>query len=179
MFERHAEFARASVQAILDSTLSQLHYLGFIKKESFGKVHNSISACIYEHWDGSSESGPATRPKTAEGSCSLGLKVLAMSSNGHVLWPEPLMSRFAPGTIEHQALEAKRAAFLEMYPESAEAQAAGGSKGSERSNARPDFTIEGGAKPLDVNRKLEITGVPAAEFTFERQGSDFLGGGKA
>ena len=153
---------------MLDGTLPQLHYLGFVKKESFQKVHNNISASVYEHWDGSSESGPATRPKADAGECSLGLKVLAMS-NGKVLWPEALMSRFAPGTPEQQSLDAKRTAFIEMYPESAETQPAASTKGTERSNARADFTIEGGARPLDPNRTLEITGVPTAEFTFQRQ----------
>ena len=166
-FVRYAEFARASVQVMLDSSLDQLHYLGFVRKECYSKVHNSISATVYEHWDASADSGPATRPKQQEASCSLGLKVLALSPNGSVVWPESLMTRFAPGTLEGQALEAKQKAFADMYPESVQTGMPAAGQ-VERSNARTDFTIENGSKPIDPSQKLELTGLPAAEFTLDR-----------
>ena len=163
---RHCEFGRAAVASILDSTLPQLRYLGFVKKDFFSKVHEAISSTIYTHWDGSRESGPQQRPRESGQVGPLGLKVLAVNASGQVVWPESILRGYPPNSAEHRALEAKRAAVLEMCPEVQTSS----QQTTVRSTARPDFGIEGGKVLLDYTRMVDLAGIPSGDFTGERQG---------
>lgn len=98
-----------------------------------------------------------------------------MSSNKAVIWPDALMSRFPNGSSEFKAIEAKRSAFFEMFPEAA-AQGSGEShaqrtQDTPRSGVLPDFTIENGSAPIDPSRVVELTGIPTSEFVAERLGA--------
>ena len=166
---RHCEFARAAAECILDKTLPQLRYIGFVKKEFLAKVQEAISATVYQHWDDSTESGPKTRPQEAESSEPLGFKVLSMSANGDITWPDSVTTRFPPDTSEFKALDARRQKFLELCPAHGTPAQVGEASVS-RSSARPDYSIDNGAEPLDTTRLLDLPGVPSAEFTAQRQG---------
>lgn len=166
---RHCEFARAAAECILDKTLPQLRYIGFVKKEFLAKVQEAISATVYQHWDDSTESGPKTRPQEAESSEPLGFKVLSMSANGDITWPDSVTTRFPPDTSEFKALDARRQKFLELCPAHGTPARVGEASVS-RSSARPDYSIDNGAEPLDTTRLLDLPGVPTAEFTAQRQG---------
>ena len=165
-YSRHCEFGRAAVASILDSTLPQLRYMGYVKKDFFSKVHEAISSTIYTHWDASRESGPQQRPRESGSVGPLGLKVLAVSASGQVVWPDSLLSGYPSNSAEYKALEAKRAAFLEMCPQVQTSS----QQTTVRSTARPDFSIEGGKEPLDHTRMVDLAGIPAGDFTAERQG---------
>lgn len=153
----------------MDGTLPQLHYLGFVRAEHLPKVHEAITAQVYEHWDNSSESGPKTRPRESDELQPLGLKVLA-SANGIIQWPQSLSERFPQDTPEHKALEAKHEEFLQLYPQGASTAApTTQSSTPSRSNAKPDFSIDHEALPLDPNRAVDLPGVSVADFTAQRQ----------
>ena len=159
---------------LFDNSLPQLYYLGFVRKEHFSKVQSSLSAIVYEHWDGLKEAGPRTRPREDEaGPCPVGLKVLALSSDGSVGWPESLFSRFPEGSVERLSLEKKRDEFFKKFPNTS-SDSKDGTSGSthnptpSRSAAKPDYSIDGGIQPLDPMRVIDLAGVPASSFTAER-----------
>ena len=77
-----------------------------------------------------------------------------------------LLSGYPSNSAEYKALEAKRAAFLEMCPQVQTSS----QQTTVRSTARPDFSIEGGKEPLDHTRMVDLAGIPAGDFTGERQG---------
>ena len=171
---RHCEFGRAAVTAILDNSLPQLSYLGYIKKNSFAKIHEAVSSLVYDHWDNSNESGPQQRPRDTDAVGPLGLKVLAVNNSGHVVWPESVMSQFPASSAEFAFLEDMRKQFLVMCPEGVEQQSPGRATTTPtpvRSTGRPDFSIDGGKEPLDPLRVVDLAGVPATEFTAERWGT--------
>ena len=163
---RHCEFGRAAVASILDNTLPQLRYMGYVKKDFYAKVHEAISSTVYTHWDASKESGPQQRPRESGSAGPLGLKVLAVNASGQVVWPDSLLSQYPSNSAEYKALETKRVAFLEMCPQVKTSS----QETTVRSTARPDFTIEGGKQPLDYTRMVDLAGIPAGDFTGERQG---------
>lgn len=90
----HCEFARAAVQCILDNTIPQAHYMGFVRKDFFAKIHESISSTLYEYWDNSEISGPKQRPRESNTSAPLGFKLLAVNSHGQVVWPDSIEGLF-------------------------------------------------------------------------------------
>lgn len=170
---RHCEFARAALASLFDNSLPQLHYMGYVRKESFAKTQTALTSLVYEYWDTLEVAGPKTRPREDGGCAPPPLKVLAVASDGSLSWPSTLMDRFPEGSTERLALEKKKEAFGEQYPESLPKPGSGQqrspSKGTQpRSGARPDFTIEGGALPVDPSRIVDLAGVKAADFTAER-----------
>ena len=171
---RHAEFAKAALSILFDASVPQLYYIGFLRKEQFGRIQNALSAIVYEHWDSLPEAGPRTRPRDeTAGPGSVGLKVLALTSDGLVSWPNTLLSRFPEGSAERLAVEKKREDFLKQYPQAATQTKVGTessrtSTGTSRSSGSPDYSIDGGAVPLDPTRCIELAGVPASDFTSER-----------
>ena len=167
---RHCEFAKAAASCILDNSIPQLHYLGFVRKDYYSKIHTSLSSVVYEYWDTLAEAGPQTRPRETQGSEQVGLKVLAMTAGGAVSWPPALFEKFGEGTAERHALDKKKEAFVGQYPESLSESAPRSSRQSEppRSTARPDFSIDGGATPLDTTRCVDLAGVKASDFTAKR-----------
>ena len=167
---RHVEFARAAATSIFDNTLPQAHYLGFVKKENYSKTQEALSELVYAHWDQSDESGPKARPRSENNNEPIGLKILAMV-NGTVVWPDSLGTRFPAGSMEHKELEKKRLDFVAKYPQPAgdTVQPARPTQ-TARSTARPDFSIDNGALPLDPTRVVDLAGVSASDFTAERWG---------
>ncbi|CAK9114864.1 Uncharacterized protein SCF082_LOCUS53189 [Durusdinium trenchii] len=167
----HVEFARAAATSIFDNTLPQAHYLGFVKKENYSKTQEALSELVYAHWDQSDESGPKARPRSENNNEPIGLKILAMV-NGTVVWPDSLGTRFPAGSMEHKELEKKRLDFVAKYPQPAgdTVQPARPTQ-TARSTARPDFSIDNGALPLDPTRVVDLAGVSASDFTAERLAS--------
>ena len=166
---RHREFARAAVQCILDSIIPQAHYLGFVRKEFYAKIHESISSTLYEYWDSSEISGPKQRPRESNTSAPFGFKLLAVNSHGQVVWPDSIEGAFPQGSKEIEIIQKKKAAFLEMCP-NAPRQDQPTSTSQPRTSSTPDSSIEDGATPIDPTRMVDLARIPAAEFTAERSG---------
>ena len=140
----------------------------------FAKTQEAISSMLYEHWDNAAEiSGPRQRPRESATAQPLGFKLLAVNSNGKVVWPDSILGAFHEGTAEYKELEKKKAKFLEMCPSSAPASAGqrdSVSTSNPRSSATPDFSIEDGAMPIDPSRVVDLAGISTQDFTAERPG---------
>lgn len=155
-----------------------MHYLGFVRKDFCTKVHESISATIYDHWDSTeSLSGPKHRPRDDDGRAPLGLKLLAVNSSGQVVWPESILASFPPNTAERAVIEQRKLAFLQLCPEvpaqqtqASPASSAQATQGPARTLGSVDFTIENGALPIDPTRVVDLPGVPSSDFTADRPG---------
>lgn len=113
---RHCEFARAAVQCILDNTIPQAHYMGFVRKDFFAKIHESISSTLYEYWDNSEISGPKQRPRESNTSAPLGFKLLAVNSHGQVVWPDSIEGAFPQGSKEIEVIHKKKVVDVPQCP---------------------------------------------------------------
>lgn len=141
--------------------------MAFVRSDCHAKVHDALSSMIYECWDESQESGAKTRPADDESSSGpLGLKVLAVDSNNCIVWPESVLKRFPAHTPEYETIHKMQKEFLEKFPQTAPRPASASKPDAlpTRAIGSPDFTIDGGAEPLDPTRSIDLEGVQSHDF---------------
>jgi hypothetical protein len=90
--------------------------MGFVRKDFFAKIHESISSTLYEYWDNSEISGPKQRPRESNTSAPLGFKLLAVNSHGQVVWPDSIEGAFPQGSKEIEVIHKKKVVDVPQCP---------------------------------------------------------------
>ena len=168
---RHCEFGRAALACIFDNSLPQISYMAYVRTECYSKVFDALSSLVYAHWDESPEGQPNTRPPESDApSGPLGLKVLAIDSNNCVVWPDSILSKFPTDSVEGLTIAKMQKDFLDKFSASAPkpSPTSRPTAGPARAVGSPDFTIDGGAEPLDPGRCVDLEGIQSHDFTAER-----------
>lgn len=139
-------------------------YYGLLRPEQ-KDVAATISADVFAHWDSLPTSPAKTRPRQTADLTVQGLSLLSCTANGPG-WPEHVMSKFPADSPEHGELQRMKEAFeKEFQPLGSDAPAPGetSSVGGEtprrtvpRVSGRPDFEIDGGVRPIDPERIVDL-----------------------
>ena len=160
------------MERLLDSTIRRppLHYLGFLREEQRDAAA-ALEEKVYKHW-GSSDLAPARRrPVEAVGEPTLELLSWV---DGAPAFPEILLQKFGEGTAAHSEVQTMKTELLQAFPDSCrrsgEQQQQGTTPKTARASGRPDFTIDGGAQPLDLNREIQKDHIAQSAFNVERSG---------
>ena len=165
---RQAEFARACVKMILETPEKPcaVRYVGFLRQEQFADLNPFVSSAIFKHWDASPNSPPRSRPAESAPAAApaLNLKVLCFQ-DGAPIWPDGILSRFPSETEENQQILALHKKFSEEFP----ARVAGTRDVQNRIQGGCDYAIEGGARPPDTTRVVELRSIPMSDFNVERR----------
>ena len=138
-----------------------------MRAEDLKDAAASIRHKVYQHWDGSSESPPQSRPAETTGTSAPPLQILAWQ-DGRPIFPNSLVSRFDADSREHQQILQKKAELEQLFP----APAAGdpvttpGQPG--RASGACDFSVDNGLQPLDTQRDVSLVTVTEEQFTDER-----------
>lgn len=155
---------RVLVDRVLRPSVS---YCGFL----FGNkdATNAISDVVYKWWDENPSSPPKARER--EPLPDPQLQLLAWQDQT-CLFPAALYHKFAAGTGGHKRLKEMQAELEQIFPAPA---AAPGSASNRviipRAGGRPDFSIEGGQRPLDISREIDLVVIAAASFNEPRCGT--------
>ena len=112
-------------------------------------------------------SPPQSRPlEETEAQSAPSLQIIAWQ-NGAPHWPDFLDTKFPEGSSEAAKLSQKKDEFLEKFP-AQPAPRAGTSTRPGRAGGLCDFSIDGGAKPVDITREIQPEEVGEADFTQNR-----------
>ena len=164
---RQVEFAKAIVERALATPNDGVRYIGFVRADDLKDAAASIRHKVYQHWDGSSESPPQSRPAETTGTSAPPLQILAWQ-DGRPIFPNSLVSRFDADSLENQQILQKKAELEQLFP----APAAGdpvttpGQPG--RASGTCDFSVDNGLQPLDTQRDVSLVTVTEEQFTDER-----------
>ena len=170
---RHAEFGHAVLDRLLDTTVRRppLYYVGIMRDDQ-RDCAASMEGKVYDQWDASDAAPPKRRPVPVETLSDPSLELLGWS-NGSPFFPESLMSKFAEGSAAHGQVVAMKKELVDAFPEAAR-QATQRQLGSTsnrptvRAGGSPDYSIDGGACPLDTTRMLEKEHVSQTSFNVTR-----------
>ena len=142
-------------------------YVGFWSQEQIKKNQKALREIVYQGWDAMAGSPPQSRPlEENETQSAPSLQIIAWQ-NGAPYWPDFLNSKFAEGSDEALALLKKKEEFLQKFPAQA-APRTGTTVRPGRAGGLCDFSIDGGAKPLDVTREIQPEQVGEADFNENR-----------
>lgn len=112
-------------------------------------------------------SPPQSRPlEENEAQSAPSLQIIAWQ-NGAPHWPDFLDTKFPEGSSEAEALSRKKQEFLQKFP-AQPAPRTGTTVRPGRAGGHCDFSIDGGAKPLDITREIQPEQVGEADFTENR-----------
>lgn len=171
---RHCEFAHAVMGRLLDGTVRrpQIYYCGVLR-EGQKDCQASLEAKVYAHWDALETSPPARRPVEPVAEPSLDL--LGWVNNAPS-FPESVLQKFGEGTPAHQEVLLMQKELVKEFPD-AGTQAASAPRqrttGPTRAAGRPDYSIEGGHAPLDLERLLDKAQLSQQEFEALPRRGDF------
>ena len=164
---RYGELAKAVVQRLLSNRASKptVRYFGvhFDMKD----VKLAIEKDTYTHWDQNPTSPPMQR--TRERLPDPTLSMLQWTGEA-ATFPETILQKFAEGTAHHAALLKIKADVEEMYPPPRVRRSSSGRVAVPRAGGRPDYSIEGGAQPIDVTREVDMAKISQTDFQEERHG---------
>lgn len=166
---RYAEFARSCVERSLHTPAQKVIYYGIFRDDGNGcgpsqkadlhkKVHAELEARVFRHWDAMPSSPAKTRPQSQPDLTVEGLALLSCTSAGPV-WPVNLTQKFGHNSAEHQELQTMKEVFEREFPPQAQPQTANGGErpaAKIRVSGQPDFTIEDGKSPLDLERMVDL-----------------------
>lgn len=147
-------------------------YTGFVTQKQMDRATKSFRNYVYSCWDAMATSPPRVRPQDdSEVLPTPELQILAWEHD-HPVWPQPLLTRFEGGTEEHNLLMAKKKEFDTAFPASAEnaSQAANEPRGVGRAGGFCDFSVDGGARPLDIAREISLPAVTDADMEAVKKG---------
>ena len=130
-------------------------------------VKLAIEKDVYTHWDQNPASPPMQR--TRERLPDPTLTMLQWTGEA-AIFPATILEKFAAGTAHHNTLLQIKAEVEELYPPPPVRPASSGRGATPRAGGRPDYSIEGGARPLDTTREVDLAKIPQAEFQEERPG---------
>ncbi|CAK9074147.1 unnamed protein product [Durusdinium trenchii] len=165
---RYCEFGRAVLKRLLDgnSGRPRVIYFGCLRDEQ-ADVQNALEEMVYTHWDQSDSAPPRSRPVEQAADPEL---VLLSWSSGQPCFPEAILTKYAEGTKGHKDIHAMNQELIALFP-NARVQGAPTPRtgGRARATGRPDYSIDGGLKPVDHTRTLHKTMTPKNSFTVERK----------
>lgn len=169
---RYGEFGQAVLSRLLDGSSRRppMYDLGFLREEQ-RDVAASLEEKVYKHWD-TSDMAPARR-RTVETLAEPTLEFLSWV-DGAPAFPEMVLQKFAEGTSAHAEVQGMKKELLQAFPDScrrtasASGEQGGGPSRNVRASGRPDFSIDGGIQPLNLNRVIEKEHIAASAFTVER-----------
>lgn len=167
---RHAEFARGVCQRLLTENLERpsVAYFGLMFEKDGRDAETAVQQIAYDHFDASPDAPPKRREREPVPEPTL--ELLAWS-NGGCSFPDQIFNKFTPGTKAYHDLKALKDKVAEMYPSApAPSTTSVGPAPVLRAGGRPDYTIEGGKRPLDVNRVVDVAAVKADDFSETKQG---------
>ena len=167
---RYCEFGHAVLDRLLDGAARRPppYYIGFLREEQ-RDCAAALEDKIYKHWD-ASDGAPARRRPT-EAVVEPTLEMLSWA-NGAPSFPEPLLTKFAEGSQAFVEVHAMKKELLQQFPDSCRQSNQGQGQtqrtGNVRATGRADFTIDGGAQPVDVTRLIEKQHIPQSAFDVTR-----------
>ena len=152
----------------LAETGPRVDYYGLLRPDQKDVVP-LLESMVYKHWDSSSHAPAKQRPASTAATPQLQLSVLSCQ-NGMPGFPDELLRKFPQDSAEHAVMLQKKKEFEALVPESARAttQPSTSTGPANRARGSPDFSIDGGKKPLDFQRVIDLPAIPNAEFTEER-----------
>lgn len=146
-----------------------LYYLGFLREEQRDTAA-MIEDKVYKYWDSSDMAPGKQRP--SESIAEPTLELLSWV-NSAPRFPDSLLTKFGEGTGPHSEIHAMKKELLQEFP-----QAGGGDNRptstrpqTVRASGRPDYSIDGGGRPLDTSRVIQAAHTAASAFGVERTGA--------
>ena len=173
---------------LLDERKPRALYYGMLRTDQ-DDVKTSLGTQLYNHWDSSAAAPAKQRPREAEASPTL--QVLTWR-NGTATLPDSLVNKFPAHSWERaQILKLKEDLekdFVSSVPAALEADSVprspsdaerapilngqparlGSNNSLVRAVGRPDWSIEGGQKPIALDSEIRLECVPAASFGVAR-----------
>lgn len=153
-------------------------YFGLLRADQ-GDVVKSLGSQLYDHWDRSRHAPEKKRPREPIEPPTLG----ALSfSDGKIGFPDALINKFAKTDPEYKVMLDLKAEVMDTarssVPVAVEradpaqeqslsrqgSQQALQSPSAPRAVGRPDWSIDGGAKPPSLDQVIDLEHVPAASF---------------
>ena len=141
-----------------------LVYYGILNKNQ-KTVVSALETQVFQHWDGLESSPPRSRPQTEESSVAIdGLSLLSCDSSGRPGWPDHVMEKFREDSHCRALLQKMKDDFMNEF-KSRMPESVTPSRTVPRVTGSPDFSVDGGGEPLDVNRQVDLEKVdpPVAE----------------
>ena len=126
----------------------------------------AIEQEVYSAWD-KDPSSPALQ-RTRDALPDPVLEMLTWHA-GAATFPVSILEKFAAGTSQHIKILDYKKQVEELYPP----RAAGTTNGranaqAPRAGGRPDYTIEGGERPLDLTRVVDLQKIKESDFKEDR-----------
>ena len=170
--QRHAEFARACVHKILNNEGHPVRYCGVIQK-GFKQIREAMQSTVYKRWDTAASSPAKERPRDATETELSGLDLAVVALHrGKPCWPAHLMEKFDQESQEFKNLQKLKETFEGEFGVSAtpgKANATVATSGRERVSGSCDYTIDGGVRPVDVERDIQPETVALVEFNAKQR----------
>lgn len=149
---RYAEFSQAVVEKTLERGCNLMYYGLFREDAQHKKVLADLEFKVFRHWDSLDTSPPKTRPRPQSTLMVDNLHLLSCTAAGPI-WPDALLTKFKAETTEHKELLALKDSFEREFPPPRDTSTTTSASAlPPRVSGLPDFTIEHGAKPIDVSR---------------------------
>lgn len=172
---------------LLDERRPRVVYYGMLRADQ-EEVKNALGTQLYAHWDSSTAAPAKQRPREPEESPTL--QALTWR-NGTAALPDALLNKFPAQSWEREQIlklkEDLEKDFVSSVPAALEAGSLHrsgsdepapisngpglnrlGSSSSVRAVGRPDWSIEGGQKPIALDSEIRLELVPAASFGVAR-----------
>ena len=167
-----AEFGRAAVERLLAGRKPVAKYFGVFRKEQSDVIH-ALGGVIYNHWDDGPDAPPKQRPAAAA-RAEPTLQVLQLR-NRNLVFPDSVMSKFAVGSTQHIEL----VKLKESVERDSSCNVAAADSGAApvtslqrgnpvRATGRPDWSVEGGLRPLNLEKVIQLENVPTESLELSR-----------
>eukprot|EP00438_Fugacium_kawagutii_P011614 Skav216070 [mRNA] locus=scaffold389:183362:184141:- [translate_table: standard] len=160
---------QAILQRLREETLARpkVLYFGVLFEKEGKEAEQLLQEKVYKSWDSDPHSPPSTRPRDPLPDPNL--QILGWQEQAP-FFPESLVQKFAQGTAGHKRVLEMKSELESAIPTAASTSgAAGGSvRVQPRAGGRPDYTVEGGAQPLDPHRCVDLPLIQAASFSETR-----------
>ena len=152
----------------LEGAICPIYYCSLLG-EKLSEIQSVVQSMVYSKWDTSPESPPKTRPREASQRITeLALDVLAFNSSaGKPVWPDVIFSRFTEGP-ELSALKELKAQFVLEFGNAVQTQSP---TSTSRVTGSCDYGFDGKSH-LDIERVIDLPGVPVADAVPERHGGN-------
>eukprot|EP00438_Fugacium_kawagutii_P006468 Skav206265 [mRNA] locus=scaffold265:244596:255091:- [translate_table: standard] len=159
------EFGRACLQRLLNGVANPIKYFGIVREKYLADLNAAFESQVYNKWDSDSNlSPPSTRPPTQRrlDAQSLGLEIIAMQNDRPVFPLDVLLARFNEGAPEVEVVKKMKEDFETAF--SAFGATTTTTRATEsRASGQCDFSVDDGAKPVNVTRELQLAWVPIGE----------------
>ena len=131
-------------------------------------VIGQIGTMVYNAWDEGGQAPP--RQRTAEPRPPPTLTILTFS-NGNVSFPDAVLNKFPVGTDQHIEIVKLKEDVVQEFgaqsgPEPVQSSSVRGSV--PRAVGRPDWAIEGGPRPVDQEKIIQLENVPTPSLSLSR-----------